>query len=65
MDSVNIAHMCDDPLSLTVDPVMMAKYDLAARNIPCVVVRSFPNGRVEYIPLQELLVDEEMLDLRV
>lgn len=49
--------------SPNVDPVEIAKLDLAGRRIRMLVKRSWPNGEVEVLPVQELFVDTTMLDL--
>lgn len=62
-DAAEIAERCSDPHSLAVDPVMMAKYDLVQGKIPMIVQRTWPNGDVENIPINELQVDPLNLDL--
>ncbi|KAG5502742.1 hypothetical protein JKF63_04509 [Porcisia hertigi] len=63
-DSVEVAERCANPRSLAVDPVMMAKYDLLQRRIRMLVRRTWPDGTVETIPVNELMVDTVMLDLQ-
>lgn len=62
-DAAEVAERCTDPLSLAVDPVMMAKYDLVQGKIPMIVQRTWPSGEVEHIPINELQVDPLLLDL--
>lgn len=62
-DAAEFAERCSDPYSLAVDPVMMAKYDLVQGKIPMIVQRTWPNGDVENIPINELQVDPLNLDL--
>lgn len=62
-DAAEQAERCTDPTSLVVDPVMVAKLDLVQRKIPMIVRRTWPDGTVENIPVNELLVDTTMLDL--
>lgn len=62
-DAAEIAERCTDPFSSALDPVMMAKHDLVQGKIPMIVQRTWPNGNVEYIPINELQVDPLMLDL--
>ncbi|CBZ27581.1 conserved hypothetical protein [Leishmania mexicana MHOM/GT/2001/U1103] len=64
LDSVETAERCTNPRSLAVDPVMMAKYDLLQRKIRMLVRRIWPDGAVETIPVNELMVDVTMLDLQ-
>jgi hypothetical protein len=54
-----------NPLSLASDPVMMAKYELVEKKIPMVLRRTWPTGRVENIPVNELEVDVSLLDLKI
>ncbi|KAG5477138.1 hypothetical protein GH5_04220 [Leishmania sp. Ghana 2012 LV757] len=63
-DAAETAERCTNPRSLAVDPVMMAKYDLLQRKIRMLVRRTWPDGTVETIPVNELMVDVTMLDLR-
>ncbi|KAG5476877.1 hypothetical protein LSCM1_05209 [Leishmania martiniquensis] len=63
-DSLETAERCTNPRSLAVDPVMMAKYDLLQRRIRMMVRRTWPDGTVETIPVNELMVDVTMLDLQ-
>eukprot|EP00796_Vickermania_ingenoplastis_P003718 gene3718-2617_t len=62
-DAAEAAERCPDAFSLAVDPVMMAKYDLIQGKIPMLVQRTWPNGDVENIPINELQVDPLVLDL--
>ncbi|GET89104.1 hypothetical protein, conserved [Leishmania tarentolae] len=64
LDSVETAERCTNPRSLAVDPVMMAKYDLLQSKIRMLVRRIWPDGTVETIPVNELMVDVAMLDLQ-
>lgn len=63
-DASEYAERCLDPLSLAVDPVMIAKQDLLQRNIGMIVRRTWPDGTVENIPVNELFVDPAMLDVQ-
>lgn len=54
-----------NPTARSVDPVMMAKYELVEKRIPMILKRTFPNGREECIPLHELEVDITFLDIRL
>lgn len=60
----NIVERSNNALARAVDPVMIAKYELIERRIRMILKRSFPDGRVEYIPVNELEVDPTMLDLK-
>lgn len=63
-DATEDAERCANPLSLMVDPVMIAKQDLLQRRIGMIVRRTWPDGTVESIPANELLVDAAMLDVQ-
>mmetsp|Transcript_41757 Transcript_41757/g.48403 ORF Transcript_41757/g.48403 Transcript_41757/m.48403 type:complete len:159 (-) Transcript_41757:96-572(-) len=58
------AEKATNPLSRVVDPVMIAKHELVEHRIPLILMRKFPDGRCEYIPVRELEVDETLLDLK-
>lgn len=60
-----LAERSTNPLSRVIDPVMMAKHELVEKRISMVLKRTFPDGRCETIPVQELEVDRTMLDLRL
>ncbi|ORC91862.1 putative DNA-directed RNA polymerase subunit [Trypanosoma theileri] len=62
--ALELAERCTDPHSSLVDPVFIAKNDLLQGRIPMIVRRTWPDGRSEYIPVSELLVDKAMLDLQ-
>lgn len=58
-----VAEKATNPLSMAVDPVMMAKHELVQKRITMLVRRQWPDGHVEYTPVNELEVDETWLDL--
>jgi DNA-directed RNA polymerase subunit K/omega len=60
-----LAEKATDPTARAVDPVMMAKYELVEKRITMVIKRTFPDGRCETIPVQELEVDPCLLDMRL
>ena len=60
----DVAERATNPLSLAVDPVMMAKHELFGKQIRMIVQRQWPHGRKENIPVSDLEVDETWLDLR-
>lgn len=63
-DASEYAERCTEPLSLAVDPVMIAKQDLLQRKVGMIVRRTWPDGTVENIPVNELFVDATMLDVQ-
>jgi DNA-directed RNA polymerase subunit K/omega len=61
----DVAERAKNPLSLAVDPVMIAKHELVAKQIRMIVERRWPNvEEPEVIPVSELEVDESWLDLK-
>eukprot|EP00744_Colponema_vietnamica_P014761 GILI01020665.1.p1 GENE.GILI01020665.1~~GILI01020665.1.p1 ORF type:complete len:209 (-),score=42.25 GILI01020665.1:58-684(-) len=57
------AEKAQQGISLTHDPVMIAKYELIQRRIPMLITRSWPDGWVERVPVGELEVDVAQLEL--
>lgn len=57
------AEKASQGISLTHDPVMIAKYELIQRRIPMLITRSWPDGWVERVPVGELEVDLAQLEL--
>lgn len=57
------AERCQQGVSLSHDPVMMAKYELIQRRIPMLITRTWPDGWVERVPVSELEFDLAQLEL--
>ena len=60
---VQQAQNATNPYDKSIDPVMIAKYELVQRQIPFVVRRTWPSGYKEHIPVKDLEIDLLWLDL--
>ncbi|KAF8298522.1 putative DNA-directed RNA polymerase I subunit [Trypanosoma cruzi] len=62
--TLELAERCSDPYSSSVDPIFIAKMDLLQGRISMIVQRTWPNGKIENIPVSELLIDKTMLNMQ-
>ncbi|SCU67773.1 DNA-directed RNA polymerase I subunit, putative [Trypanosoma equiperdum] len=63
-NSLELAEGCADPFAASVDPIHITKLELLQGRIPMIVRRTWPDGRTENIPVNELKVDKMLLDVQ-